>query len=182
MRNTLHRMALAIALTCLGLSAGCAVHAPEHVRAAPAAGMADRPISLFISMENGTSVTLDAARFQKLPRKTVKAMSRDGVEVTYTGVALAELLELVETPAGDRLRGRTMAHYIVAEGSDGYRVTLSITEADDAFGAREIVVADQFNGGPLPENARPLQLIVPRDKRTSRWVRTLTKIEVRRVP
>jgi len=181
MRNVLHLALPAAALVCAVLGAGCATVAPARTKTAPATRPATRPISLLITMEHGKSATLDAARFQALPRKTVKAMNRDGVEVTYSGVALAELLALVEAPAGDQLRGEAMAHYIVAEGGDGYRATLSIAEADDAFGERHVLVADQLNGGPLPENAQPLQLIVPQDKRFSRWVRTLAKIEVRRV-
>ncbi len=182
MRNTLRLTLLVTISVCVVLAAGCATISPAQTKPAPATQPSPRPISLLIRMENGKSATLDAARFQELPRETVKAMNRDGVEVTYSGVALADLLALVETPAGDQLRGGAMAHYIVAEGGDGYRATLSITEADDAFGERFVLVADQLNGGPLPENAQPLQLIVPQDKRFSRWVRTLTKIEVRRVP
>lgn len=141
-----------------------------------------RPIGLQITLENGKSITLDSAQFQKLPRETVRVINRDGGEVTYSGVALSPLLALVGTPAGEQLRGKALAYYIIAQGMDGYRVTLSIAEADQTYNDRHILIADRINDCPLPENAQPLQLIIPGDKRTSRWVRMLAKIEVRRVP
>ncbi|MCC6423006.1 MAG: molybdopterin-dependent oxidoreductase [Phycisphaerales bacterium] len=161
------------------LALACAVLAMGH-SANATTEPTTRPISLLISMENGQSITLDESRFQKLARKTITAVNHDGIKVTYSGVALADLLALVAIPSGDRLRGDAMAMYIVAQGSDGYQVTLSIAEADNAFREQGIIVADSQNGGPLPTNAQPLQLIIPRDKRTSRWVRSLTKLDVRR--
>jgi DMSO/TMAO reductase YedYZ molybdopterin-dependent catalytic subunit len=75
-----------------------------------------------------------------------------------------------------------MATYILAEGSDGYRVTFSLAELDSEFQASEVIVADTLNGAPLGDKLGPLRLVVPHDKRPARWVRMLRSIKVLRVP
>lgn len=185
MRTHQHETWRAAVWTLIGISAYLSLHVLAQSTTQPAtnpAGATTRPVALVVTFEDVKSTTLDAAAFAKLPRHTIEARNRDGVTVSYSGVELWRLLDLVEAPSGPTLRGDAMAHYIVAEGSDGYRVTLSIAETDDAFGERQILVADQLNGQPLPENAAPLQLIVPQDARQGRWVRMLDRIEVRRVP
>jgi hypothetical protein len=47
--------------------------------------------------------------------------------------------------AGPENRGAEMAAYVLAEGSDGYRVTFSLAELDSGFQDSEVVVAV---GGP----------------------------------
>ena len=68
---------------------------------------------------------------------------------SYSGVPLAELLAKLDAPLGEHLRGKALASYIVASGSDGYSVVLSIAEADPSFHGGEILVADTRDGQPL---------------------------------
>lgn len=71
-----------------------------------------------------------------------------------------------------------MAKYVVAEGSDGYRVTFSIAELDSSIQDSDVIVADTLNGTPLGDKLGPFRLVVPHDKRPARWVRTLRSIKV----
>jgi DMSO/TMAO reductase YedYZ molybdopterin-dependent catalytic subunit len=75
-----------------------------------------------------------------------------------------------------------MATYVLAEGSDGYRVTFSLAELDSDFEESEVIVADTVNGAPLGGKLGPLRLVVPHDKRPARWVRMLQSIKVVSVP
>ena len=71
-----------------------------------------------------------------------------------------------------------MANYIVATGSDGYCVVLSIAEVMPGFQDGQVLVADTRNGQPLGDYG-PFQLIVSNDKRPARWVHNLNSISLR---
>ena len=68
----------------------------------------------------------------KMPRATVKA-NIHGVETTYQGVWLHELLKKAGVPLGSELRGKMLASYVLAEGQDGYQVVFSLAELDSSF-------------------------------------------------
>jgi hypothetical protein len=98
---------------------------------------------------------------------------------TYSGVPLATLLEKVNAPLGKELHGEAMTSYVVATGSDGYSVVLSLAEIDPEFHAGQVLVADAREGKPLEKNG-PFQLIVSDDKRPARWVHNLVSITLQR--
>jgi DMSO/TMAO reductase YedYZ molybdopterin-dependent catalytic subunit len=126
---------------------------------------------------------LSIADLQHLPRTTIKVLnSHEGKEETYEGVLLGELLKDAGIPQGEKLRGATMATYLLVQGGDGYRVILSLAETDDSIQDSQIVVADKMNGQPLGPSLGPLRLVVPHDRRPARWVRMLQSIKVVTVP
>jgi hypothetical protein len=100
---------------------------------------------------------------------------------TYSGVPIDLLLIAARAPLGDQLHGKAMTMGVVARGSDGYEVLLSLAEIDPAFHSGDVIVADAMDGKPIEKNG-PLQLVVSEDKRPARWVRnltTLTLVDVR---
>lgn len=125
-------------------------------------------------------LSLSLEDLRHLTRTTVKATNehQGNKEEVYQGVLLSNLLKQAGMPQGTQLRGTAMARYVVAEGSDGYRVTFSIAELDSSFQDSDVIVADTLNGMPLGEKLGPLRLVVPHDKRPGRWVRTLRSIKV----
>ena len=72
-----------------------------------------------------------------------------------------------------------MANYVLAVGSDGYKVIFSIAEIDPEFHPGEIIVADEMNGKPLDANSGPFKLVATEDKRPARWVRNLVSLELK---
>jgi hypothetical protein len=100
----------------------------------------------------------------------------------YGGVLLGELLSLVHAPRGDSLRGKGLAIYVLVQGADGYRVVFALADFDPGFADRIALVADRKDGAPLPAAEGPYHLIVPGEKRPARWVRQVTRIELRRAP
>ena len=96
---------------------------------------------------------------------------------TYSGVPLAALLAKLNAPLGDQLHGKAMRTGVVARGSDGYEVLLSLAEVDPAFHGGDVIVADALDGKPIEKNG-PFQLVVSEDKRPARWVRNLVSISV----
>lgn len=100
---------------------------------------------------------------------------------TYSGIRVVDLLAKLGAPLGSDLRGKALANYIVATGSDGYKAVLALAEIDPSFHPGEVLVADTMNGKPLDEHSGPLKLVVTEDKRPARSVRNLVSIELRMV-
>lgn len=73
-----------------------------------------------------------------------------------------------------------MALYLVVEASDGYRAVFAMPELDPAFSDRVILLADRRDGRPLPDQAGPLQVIVPGEKKHARWVRQVIRLRIGR--
>ena len=117
-----------------------------------------------------------------MPRTDVHATDRDGKDITYSGVSLAELLRV----AGLKLDPASMpsrdnvASYILVEAADGYRAVFAMAEIDPAQTDRVILLADHKEGKALFGNEGPFRIVVPGEKRPARWVRQVQKILVGR--
>ena len=126
-------------------------------------------------------LNLSLAEFRALPHVDVKVHNgHTNTDETYSGVPLVVLLAKVDAPLGENLRGKALTNYVVATGSDGYSVLLSLAEVDPMFHDGQIVVADSRDGQPLTTSG-PYQLIVSEDKRPARWVRNLISIAVQSI-
>jgi hypothetical protein len=127
-------------------------------------------------------VVFSPAEFRALPHASVTVHNaHTNADETYSGVPLAVLLAKLDAPLGEHLRGKALANYIVASGSDGYSVVLSIAEADPSFHGGDVLVADRRDGQPLAKSG-PFQLIVSEDKRPARWVHNLVSLSLQSLP
>ena len=70
-------------------------------------------------------------------------------ERLYEGGRLHEILKKAGVPQSIKLRGRTLASYILAERQDGYQVVFSTAELDPSFLDHEILLTDTATGKPL---------------------------------
>ena len=59
-------------------------------------------------------LTLNADALSKMPRASVKTTS-DGIETTYEGVWVHEVLKRAGVPQGQPLRGKALAGYVLAQ-------------------------------------------------------------------
>ena len=126
-----------------------------------------------------TPLALSASDLKSLPRATLKVLNpHENKEETYEGVPVEELLRRAGVPQKDQLRGPAMAKYVLAEGSDGYRVVYALAELDSDFQDSSVIVADTMNGSPLGEKQGPFKMVAPHDKRPARWVRMLKSLTV----
>ena len=123
---------------------------------------------------------LTLQEFAKLPRQSVRAKDHDGKETEFEGVPLVEILKAAGLKFGQDLRGPALATYLVVEASDGYRAVFAMPELDPAFTDRVILLADRREGQPLPGKEGPLRVIVPGEKRHSRWVRQVVALKIGR--
>src|SRR5262249_46326086 len=122
-------------------------------------------------------LNLTAADLATMPR--AKAVTdNNGIQTTYEGVWLSEVLKKAGVSFGPGLRGPALAGYVLASASDGYQVVFSIGELDPDMTAGQYLLADTANGKPLFGENGAFRLVIPTDKRGARSVRLLTKIEV----
>lgn len=127
-------------------------------------------------------IKLAAADLAAMPRQSVRAKDHKGVESTWEGVAVNDLLTKAGARVGEKLRGGALADYLVVEASDGYRAVFALAEIDPAFTDRTILLADRRDGRPMTEPEGPLRIVVPGEKKHARWVRQVTKLTLRRAP
>lgn len=97
---------------------------------------------------------------------------------TYSGVPLIVLL--TRLGVAEKPRGKDLSDYVVAAGSDGYKVVYSIGEVTPDVHDATVIVADSEGGKPLTASG-PLQLVATGEKRPARWVRNLVAIQVHTV-
>ncbi len=128
-------------------------------------------------------VVLSSAEFKTLsPISVTIHNAHTNADEEYSGGRLSDLLAKIGAPLGSELRGKALANYIVATGSDGYQSVLALGEVDPSFHPGEVLVADTMNGKPLDAHSGPYKLVVTEDKRPARSVRNLTTIELKAVP
>ncbi len=157
---------------CLFLLASVTAQSPPQVPS----------ISLSVTGEVEKPLKLSASDLSKLPRHTVRAKGHDGKEAEFEGVPLAEILKLAGVKFGEELRGKNLALYLLAEAADGYRVVYALAEMDSAYNDRLILLADKRDGKPLDGNEGPLRIVVPGEKRQSRWIRQVNSLVIKRAP
>ena len=142
---------------------------------------ADRVV-LEVGGEVETPIKLTAGDLAGMPRKSVRAKDHKGVESTWEGVAVIDLLRKAGARVDDKLRGGAMVDYLVVEASDGYRAVFALAEVDPAFTDRLTLLADRRDGKPMADAEGPLRVVVPGEKKHARWVRRVNRLTVRRAP
>jgi hypothetical protein len=126
-----------------------------------------------------TPLDLSADDLKRLPRQNLRVVDPHTQKTeSYEGVAIHDLLHRAGVPEGENFRGAAMTTYLVAEGTDGYRVVFSLAELDPETSDSEVMVADTMDGAPLDAKHGPFQLVAPHDKRAARWVRMLKALTV----
>jgi hypothetical protein len=102
------------------------------------------------------------------------------VDVTFEGVAVEDILRVAGVPLGEALRGVNLTTYVLIEAADGYRVVFALAELDPTFRDGPVLLADRQDEQDVPDKDGPLRLVIPDEKRHSRWVRQVIRLIVRR--
>ena len=126
-----------------------------------------------------TPLTLSAGDLAAMPRTTATAKDKQGVPHTFSGVAIAEILNRAGVTTGKQLRGENLAKYLLVTCADGYQVVFSLAELDSSFTDRVVILADQMEGKPLPSGVGPFRLVVPGEKKPARNSFQVTALTVR---
>jgi len=138
--------------------------------------------TLRVEGEVPTPVGLTLSDLARMSRTEVRVKDHAGLEVTYSGVSLGDILRA----AGLQLDVTTMrnrdalASYVLVEAADGYRAVFALVELDPAESDRVILLADHKDGQLLSASEGPFRVVVPDEKRPARWVRQVRMIRVGR--
>jgi hypothetical protein len=117
-----------------------------------------------------------AQKLAALPHETMQvADARNQAQQTLSGVPLIALLMEVGVP--EKLKGKDLRLYVVAEGRDGNKVVYSLGEVSPDEHDGEVLLVDSVDGKPLAENG-PIELVCSGERRDSRWVRGVVSIKV----
>ncbi len=140
-------------------------------------GRAAAPIVQLSGLEK--SLTFTAEEFAALPHTEIKVLEpHDKKERTYSGISLHDLLVKLGAPVGESFRGPALQLGVIVRSKDNYAVLFSLAEFDENFSTRTILLCDREEGQPTPDNAAPLRLVVPGDKRAARWSRHVASVEI----
>jgi len=134
--------------------------------------------SLRLVGREGKAISLTASDLKALPRTEIDVKERDGTTAKVAGVEVLHLLEKVDTAQGDQLRGDWLRAFVTVDAADGYRAVFALPEFDPAYTDQKIILVDSRNGEPLNEKQGPFQIVIPDEKRRSRWVRMVAEIRV----
>lgn len=132
-----------------------------------------------VSGEVLTPLTLSAGDLAAMPHTTATAKDKQGVLHTFTGVAIAGILDRAGVTTGKQLRGENLAKYLLVTCADGYQVVFSLAELDSSFTDRVVILADQMEGKPLPTGVGPFRMVVPGEKKPARNSFQVTALTVR---
>lgn len=167
------------------LSAQTAPQGQQPAAQMPMGGMGGEPAGRMTAQVAGPlTITFGDKSAEWTPEK-LAALPHTSVTVwnehakanqTYSGVPLIALLTTLGVP--EKPRGKDLRDYVVAAGSDGYKVVYSIGEVTPDVHDATVIVADSEGGKPLTASG-PLQLVATGEKRPARWVRNLVAIQVR---
>ncbi len=126
---------------------------------------------------DGTERQIAPADVAKLKRVTVKA-SAHGTRGTFEGYSLGEVLGVMGVEFGEKLRGPSLASYLLVEAADGYQVIFALPELDPGFTDKVVIIADRRDGKVLAADEGPFRLVVPDEKRPARWARQVTTLRI----
>lgn len=126
------------------------------------------PYSVKVGGEVTTPLNLSAADLMAMPRTSATAKDKQGVPHTFSGVAIADILNKAGVTTGRQLKGKNLAKYLLVTCADNYHVVFSLAELDSSFTDRVVILADQIEGKPLPEGTGPFRMVVPGEKKPAR--------------
>lgn len=132
---------------------------------------------IVVHVNDAPAVTIAAADIAALPRHAA-TMNDHGKQVTFEGVLMHDVLAKGGVDFGKELHGKQLSSYVAATASDNYEVVFALAEFDPTVMDSDIIIADKRDGQPLSEKEGPLRIVVPHDKRPTRSLRMLQKIEV----
>ena len=142
-------------------------------------GSAVTPVAVKVTGEVLKPLTLSATDLASMPRTTAMARDKQGVEHSFSGVALADIFKEAGVTTGRQLRGENLAKYVLVTCADNYQVVFSLAELDSSFTDRVVILADQMEGKPLAPGVGPFRIVVPGEKKPARNCFQVTAIAIK---
>lgn len=127
------------------------------------------------------SLTLTPADLAGFPHETVTVTNgHTKAAETYSGVPISAILTKLGIPFEKANEHTLLKTYVIAEGTDGYKVLISVYETLGTIRGQSAIVADTLAGKPLDKDGE-FKLVIPGDTRPQRWVQNLKSLTFRTV-
>lgn len=101
-----------------------------------------------------------------------------GREVRFRGVSLLKVVERAGPKVDSAQKNAALTLVVVTEARDRYAAAMSLCELRDEYGHAPAFVAVEIDGRPPEGDRGPVELIVPNDRKSSRWVHGVHRIRV----
>ncbi len=131
-------------------------------------GAVEKPVDLTVE-----SVNKDFEKDIKTIAYTLK-----GVKGESRCLSLLTLVQSAKPLIDAKIKNHQLAFIVVVRAEDGYTAAFSLGELLPAYGKRDVWLALDSDGKPLPDKIGPIELIVPDDQKPSRWVHRVSSITV----
>jgi hypothetical protein len=142
-------------------------------------------ISVASSTDPGIRVELPDAKIATLTSDSLNGLRRLEITATahgetrrYEGVDLLDALQVAGLIPTSSLRGKAVGLVVIVEGADGYQAVFALAELDPTIGSNLVLLADSADGRALPADLGTWRLVVPTDRRPTRWVWSIVRIKV----
>lgn len=122
------------------------------------------------------------ANYTAQTQKVTFLSGENSTTATFTGVLLRDILDGAQINFNADVKNDKLSLFVVATGSDGYQAVVAWGEFDPDFGNQPILVAYEQDGAAIADKQGALRLVVPGDKRGSRYVSGLISLVVQDAP
>lgn len=99
-----------------------------------------------------------------------------GSKGTAKCVPLLSLLKAAEPRLNPKVKNHLLAFVAFVRAEDGYTASFSLGELQKDIGKREVWIALERNGHPIPGDDGPVELIVTTDDKPARWVHGISLV------
>ena len=168
MRMPLYRCNYAVVFGLMLLQCGCTSSRPMAADRFEIAGDVQQP-------KRWSAAEFRAAFESDLQEATATSKGR---EIHFRGVPLLKVIERAEPKANLDRKNAALALAVVVEARDRYAAAFSLCELRDEYGHAPAFVAVEIDRRPLEADRGPVELIVPNDRKSSRWVHSVARIHV----
>jgi hypothetical protein len=129
----------------------------------------------------GKTKTLTPAEFKALPHVTVKVHNGHAdKDESYSGVAMKDLLAMVEPAKGEGPKVSGNMIVVVAGATDNFRVAITLCDTNPECRNGQAIVADGEDGAPISTDGA-FKMVLTEDKKPARWARNLSSLTVKAV-
>lgn len=110
--------------------------------------------------------------------KGLASLKHASIDIGFRSVPLVEILRRAGAALGDGLRGAHLGDVGPVQCADGPVVVFALAERDPGLGGRSVLLADSRDGATLNGDQGPLPLVIPDEKRPTRWARRFTEVRI----
>ena len=127
-----------------------------------------------------TPATLALTDLQAFPKVTVTTNVQPLGQHAFSGALLYDVLQKAQISTDNTRKNDILRKAVLVSGTDGYTVAIALGEIISKFAGKQVLLAYEEDGKPLPQSDGFTRLIVPGDRAAGRYVSNVAKIQVER--